>query len=100
MPHCNWQMQPKDMFANGLQHMILPSEARQSFAHHIDHRLRSPAIASIVEERKRQNLAVDGSYVARERDNVVRGAGFRVKISLGWRVPHPSFEELGIPCHR
>src|SRR6188508_2897500 len=100
MPVGRFSQRSKDMFANELTYLVLPSEAGQSFTHDVDHRLGSPAVAPVVKERKSQHLAVHSGYVAREANNVIGGAGFGVEVSLRRCVSHPSLEELRVPGDR
>src|SRR5438105_1276429 len=75
---------------------LLPPETRQSFTHHVDHRLRRPPIATIIQEREREDLTIYCCDVPSQRNYVVGRSGFGVKVSLGWRISHPPPEELGV----
>src|SRR5256885_4938960 len=85
----------KYMFSKGLPLNVLPTEARQSFTHHVDHRLGGPAVTTIVKEGEGEDLTIDRGDVARQPDHFVGGAGLGVEISLGGGIPHPTPEELG-----
>src|SRR5437764_1039727 len=67
-------------FVRGYRLNVLPAEARQSFAHNVDHGLGRPAVVAVVEERKRQNFAVNRRHVACEPDDLIGGARLGVKI--------------------
>src|SRR5450759_39762 len=79
---------------------ILPPEARQSFTHDIDHGLGRPAVPAIVAERESQDLTIYRRDVPGQRNDVVGGSCLGVEVSLGWGVPHPPLEELGVTGHR
>src|SRR5204862_3083291 len=83
----------KYMFSKGLPLNVLPTEARQSFTHHVDHRLGGPAVTTIVKEGEGEDLTIDRGDVARQPDHLVGGAGLGVEISLGGGTAHPPLEQ-------
>src|SRR5437763_16220506 len=85
----------KYMFSKGLPLNILPTEARQSFTHHVDHRLGGPAVTTIVTEGEGEDITIDRGDVARQPDHLDGGAGLGEEMSLGGGISPPPHEKFG-----
>ena len=84
---------PNDMFPKGLS-----TEARERFAHHIDHRPGHPAVPPIVEEGEGENLTIYRRDVPSQCDDLIGSTRLRVQVSLGGRIPHSA--SPGAPSRR
>ena len=89
MPPSGIARRAKYMFSKGLPLNILPTEARQSFTHHVDHRLGGPAVTTIVKEGEGEDLTIDGSVegsIDLGNHTLTIGDGAAVKADLTART--------------